>query len=100
MNAPASPINLSPKARFQQSNDTISRHRAMLETREFERASDTAVIQYAALIAETVKDANSAVAAGFKLQAVFEFLHTLRNLGEQPQRAVPTDRNDNLKHNV
>ncbi len=100
MNAPASQINLSPKARFQQSNDTISRHRAMLETREFERASDTAVIQYAALIAETVKDANSAVAAGFKLQAVFEFLHTMRNLGEQPPKIVSAPITQNLNHSA
>lgn len=96
MNTPT--INLSPKGRFLQSNDNVSRHRAMLETREFERASDFAMVQYCAAISESVKDANSACAAGFKLQGAFEYAHTFRNLSEQPQRPPGPVIKDNLNH--
>jgi len=95
-----SPINLSPKGRFLQSNDNVSRHRAMLETREFERADASAMLQYCAMIAESVKDANTALAAGFKLQGAFEHAHTFRLLSEEPPRPATPVTRDNLDHKV
>ena len=97
MNAP---INLSPKSRFQQSNENVSRHRAMLETREFERANDFSLVQYCAALSESVKDMNSAAIAGLKLQGAFEFAHTFRNLGEMPPVAKAPVIKDNLRHDV
>lgn len=96
MNTPT--INLSPKGRFLQSNDNVSRHRAMLETREFERASDFSMVQYCASIAESVRDANTALAAGFKLQGAFEYAHTFRNLSEQAKVPSIPAKADNLNH--
>lgn len=98
MNTPT--ILLSPKGRFLQSNDNVSRHRAMLESREFERASDFSMVQYCAFIAESVKDANTACSAGFKLQGAFEYANTFRMLGEQPKMPAPVAKNDNLDHKV
>ena len=98
MNTPT--ILLSPKGRFLQSNENITRHRAMLETREFERASDFAMVQYCAAISESVKDANTALAAGFKLQGAFEYAMTFRNLSEQPKMPAMPVKADNLNHGV
>lgn len=95
MNAP---INLSPKSRFQQSADNVSRHRALLETREFERATDFSLLQYCAALSESIKDMNSAAIAGMKLQGAFEHAHTFRNLGELPPRPPIAIVKDNLDH--
>lgn len=94
------PINLSPKSRFQQSQDNVSRHRAMLETREFERATDFSMVQYCAVLAESVKDMNSAAIAGMKLQGAFEYAHAFRSLGEIPPRPPLAITKDNLDHKV
>lgn len=94
------PINLSPKSRFQQSQDNVSRHRALLETREFERASDFALVQFCAGLSESIKDMNSAAIAGMKLQGAFEYAHTFRNLGEIPPRPPLAITKDNLDHKV
>lgn len=94
------PILLTPKGRFLQSAENISRHRAMLETREFERAADFSMNQYCASLSETVKDANTAVAAGFKLQGAFEYANTFKMLSEQAPRPTAPDIRGNLDHKV
>lgn len=91
--------NPSPKARFQMSNETVSKHRDMVGSREFERATDFALLQYAGMLATTVSDGNSAMAAGFKIQAAVEYYQTLKLLAESPKVPTPTVLNGNLDHN-
>lgn len=90
-------INPSPKHRFRESGDNISKHRALLEMREFDRALDFAVLQYTLQASSRVGDANGAVALGYKLLGVQEFIATLKTLSEVVP--VPTQTvNENLDH--
>lgn len=93
--------NPTPKKRFQESTDNISKHRDLIQTREFERASDFAMLQYAArLQEETNGNLNSAAAAHLRMTGAQEFLSIFRNLGESVE--LPTHRVEtpNLDHNA
>jgi hypothetical protein len=95
MNTPVN-VNPSPKARFMAVKRAIESHRQMLETPAFERATDMATMEYERLVAEQVRDGNSAMAAGFKIQGALEFLQILKTLAEaQPMPARRGDP-DNL----
>lgn len=75
-------FNPTPKFRFRESGDNISKHRALLEQREFDRAIDFALLQYQLEAASQVKDANGACALGYKILGVQEFVQTLKTLSE------------------
>lgn len=90
-------FNPSPKNRFRESGDNISKHRALLEMREFDRALDFAQLQYTLQASSRVTDANGALALGYKLLGVQEFISTLKTLSEQqivPNQTVA----ENLDH--
>jgi hypothetical protein len=75
--------NPQPKARFQESSQNISKHRDMVESTEFQRACDFALLQYTALMTQTALDNfNIAAACHFKLAGAQEFILTLRTLAE------------------
>lgn len=80
------------------SNDSVSKHRDMVGSREFERGTDFALLQYAGLLSTQIKDGESAMAAGYKLQAAVEFYQTLKLLAETPKAPPLTVVNDNLDH--
>ena len=93
--------NPSPKTRFQESIDNISKHRDLIEMREFQRASDFAMLQYQLELANAANgNVNLAAAAHMKLCGAQEFLLVLRNLGES--FTLPTGGGDtgNLRHDV
>lgn len=93
--------NPSPKTRFQESIDNISKHRDLIQTREFQRASDYAMLQYQVELAgQTNGNVNLAAAAHMKLCGAQEFMLVLRNLGESFE--LPTGGGDttNLRHDV
>jgi len=94
--------NPSPKARFQESQDNISKHRDMIQSREFQRASDFALLQYQIkLAAETNGNVNLAAAAHMKLCGAAELLLVMRNLGETFELAIGgVDDTGNLRHDV
>lgn len=91
-------LNPSPKQRFMQSPDNISKHRELVESREFQRALDYATLEYQLLLAREVQ-ANPQMAGGqgFKLTGATEFTAVLRTLSEMPRldRVIPQD---NLQH--
>lgn len=83
----AIPLNPSPRTRFQLSSDSISKHRKLLDLPELQRALDYAEMQVHAEWAQQVKDGNSAMMAGFKQQAVLEFIQAFKLLAEVPIRS-------------
>jgi hypothetical protein len=107
MNTPTAPIgikappslNPSPKQRFRESADNISRHKSMLETREFERGIDFALMEYQAQLAIRVTDQYTAMSAGLKMQGALEFIQTLKTLTENRTITVTTP-TDNLSGNL
>jgi hypothetical protein len=95
------PANYNPtaKQRFRESADNISRHKALLEMHEYERARDFSQLEYLQQVAQSIRDTNSALAAGYKLQAVFEYQNTFQRLHDQAT-VSPTMMNDNLPSNT
>lgn len=85
------------------SPDNITKHREMVDSREFERAIDFGLMQYQQRLAFTLADetnSNAAAAAALKMKGAMEFVTELRMLGEAP-RPIPTPaRGDNLNHNL
>ena len=76
--------NLSPKVRFMQSGDSISKHRALVDSTEFQRAADFALLQYTGTLAQQTTNANESMAMGLKIQGAHEFLQTMRLLAAAP----------------
>lgn len=93
-------LNPSAKTRFQESNQNISDHRAMVESRAFQRACDFALMEYQGQLA-LVSSENPQLsgAVGLKLAGANEFLMTMRLLSEAP-RLIPRRVPDNLDHKV
>lgn len=88
-------LNDSPKTRFQQSADNVSKHNALVTSRDFQRACDFSMLQYQAYLASQSVDGNGAAASHFKMLGAQEYLATFRTLGSQPQIPKVLDR-DNL----
>lgn len=87
--------NFTPKARFQESSQNVSKHKDLITDPTFVRAIDFAKLQYQVDLAARTTDMNTAARAGTCIMAVEEFLGVLRNLAETP---VPNRivNNDNL----
>lgn len=93
-------INPTPKQRFQESPDNISKHKALLENRELQRAIDFSLAEYSAQLALTVSEnPNLATVAGLKSTGVHEFLMTFKMLATNPPKPVHTP-SQNLDHKV
>jgi hypothetical protein len=97
----ATPINVnpSPKVRFQESAQNISKHRDMIQTAEFQRACDYSLMQMQWILAQDKTDSFNAKAANqLKMDGVLEYLAIFRTLGEQPQAAPRILDTGNLAH--
>jgi len=92
--------NPSPKRRFMASAQNVTSHRDMIATREFERGSDFAMLQYQWTVNAGMTDTQSALAAAYKLQGANEFLQTMKLLGETPRMPAPVIDQQNLDHKV
>lgn len=87
-------LNPTPKARFQLSNDNISKHRDMVDKREFERGADFALLQYSA---ELCDKENNPTVVGLKIAGAHEFLKIFRLLSERAELKPLPRPNDNLQ---
>lgn len=91
--------NPSPKKRFQESTDNISKHRDLIQSREFQRACDFAILQYASRLQdETNGNLNAAAAAHLRMTGAQEFLWTMRNLSEAAEFTAKRTETPNLDH--
>lgn len=90
-------VNPSPKARFQQASDNISKHRALISTHEFQRACDYALLDYQSTLAKQMTTANDAAANHFKITGALEFIQAMRTLGETIVHSEKKDQG-NLDH--
>lgn len=88
-------VNASPKTRFQESGQNLSKHRSLVESTEFQKALDVAMLQYNAELASKCTDANAAMRLGLCILGAQEFVAVLKNLGVTP--VAPTRKpSDNL----
>lgn len=79
----------TPVQRFQTSPDNLSKHRKLVDSPEFQRALDFAMLDWSMEIAATVSDANSALRAGFALAGAVQFMDRLKTLAETPKPPSP-----------
>lgn len=87
MNAPNQIENPSPKQRFRESNENIARHRALVDSREFQRACDFALLEFQNKLCH--KETNPSV-LGLKLVGAQEFLTCFRLISEaEIIRSIP-----------
>lgn len=87
--------NPSPRHRFQESANNVSLHRKMVDSHEFQRATDFAMLEYSASLSTQTVDFQGGAANHFKLRGALEFLQTLRVLAEAPPKIRVMDK-DNL----
>lgn len=83
MSEPKRELPLTPKARFLLSNDNISKHRIMVDSNEFQRACDFAMLQYQTQLMGAVTDGNGAAQVGIKLRGAHEFMQIFRLLSDR-----------------
>lgn len=93
-------LNPSPKTRFQESGDSVSKHRDLVDSTTFQRASDFAMLEYANTLAEQATDANASIHVALRLRGAREFLGVLRNLSEKPTAPPATPAIRTLNHNA
>lgn len=100
MNVNAPNVNPTPKQRFQESADNVTKHREMIQDRAFQRGIDTALLEYQSFVSQEVSNnPGSAAFAGLKMNGAMEFVTILKLLGEQAQRVTPKLVTPNLDHN-
>lgn len=69
-----------------------------MDSREFERGTDFAMLQYCIVLTQNLPDDKAAAAAGYKMAGAMEYLLQVKMLGEVPPPA-PKRTSDNLKEN-
>lgn len=89
-------INPTPRAKFQAPVNNVKDHRALLELPAFDRAIDSALLEYQRLLADQSRDGNSAMAVGFRSMGAVEFVNILKTLGESSTVVTPKKDLDNL----
>lgn len=82
-----------------ESNQNISDHRVMVDSKPFQRAADFAVMQYQVQLALD-NDLTKAAANHMKMTGALEFLQTFRLLAESSKPAAVRAPSDNLNHQL
>lgn len=76
----------------------VSAHREMIQSEDFSRSIDFALMEFQRLVSQTPLDNfNAAAAAHFRITGAQEFIHVLRNLSETP-KITPIKSDGNLDH--
>jgi hypothetical protein len=96
--------NLTPKQKFQQSDVRMSDHNRMIESEAFDRACDTALLEYSLILFKQQAERpeagfNGAAASNLRLMGANEIIDTIRKLSVQPSKVITRD-NINLNHHV
>jgi len=79
-------VNPSPGTRFRASNDNISKHRDLVDSREFQRALDFAKLEMLDQITRgrPVQGMNDYAIMGLEMVGAMHFCDILLHLSEQP----------------
>lgn len=92
------PVFPTPKQKFAAEAAYVREHKALIQRPEFERAIDTALLQFSRQLSETPpNDMGGAASSYLRLLGAQEFARLLFNLAEQPIATVKRDL-DNLDH--
>jgi hypothetical protein len=88
-------VNPSPKTRFMQNGDHIVKHKQMVDSPEFQRGIDFAMLHCQSLWAAQITDGNTAMAVGLKMQGAMELAQNMKMLAESHRPQIARS-NDNL----
>lgn len=94
--------NPSPKSRFQENPQNVTKHRELMELPQVQRSLDAAMLQYQAALCNAMpSDINGAAAVGLRILGAQEFLAIFRLISEN---YVPEGNNTaskaNLEHRI
>ena len=92
-------INLTPKERFCEAADSVTKHRDLVDSVEFQRGCDFAMLEMTRLLSDQVNTANESIPAALMIRGAHEFVKVFRNLSEKPSPlpAQPANRGLNYK---
>lgn len=79
-----------------ESADNVSKHRALVDSRQFERGADFAMLEYTSQLAQQTDSQYAAMAGGLKMQGALEFLAIFKKLAEAPVTAPKLTLSSNL----
>lgn len=82
-----------------ESAQSITKHRDMVSSNEFQRGADFAMLQYNMILSNQTANADSAMLSGMKLQGAIEFLTVFRMIAEPIQMPKPQVM-ENLDHHA
>ena len=89
--------NPTPAQRFRDAPDNIRKHRDMIDSHEFQRAADFAMLEYQVRLTMSANPAPADV-IGQRITGALEFLQVMRFLGEVPQPVAPRRDVGQLNH--
>lgn len=74
--------NPSFREQFRETANHITAHRDLVDSPAYTRAVHFGLLEFQSFLSGQVRDGNSSVAVGYKLQGAFELLSIMRNLAE------------------
>lgn len=82
-----------------ESSDFTSKHRNLVDSPEFQRACDFAMLELTRELSNAANDANASIPVALMIRGAHKFVETFRNLSEKPLDvpSVPPMRNLNHK---
>lgn len=90
-------VNPSPRQRFQESSQSISHHRELIQRNEFQRALDYSLLHIQYVMAKMeFKDFNTQAANAIKMVGIHEFIAIFKGLAESTPTAPRVVDPDNL----
>lgn len=81
-------VHLSPKSRFQQSQDNLKKHHALVDSNDYARGVDFALLEYQSQLALKCSNDAAAHGMGVKITGVLEYLEVFKRLADV--NVVPT----------
>lgn len=96
MNQPQNPLTASPKQRFMQNASNVATHRAIVQSPDFQRSLDSALLNYTQKMSKV--SGQQAAISSLKIAGAVEFIEELKTLAEAT-RLPETKPQDNLSQN-
>jgi hypothetical protein len=72
-----------------ESSQSVSKHRELVTSSDYQRGCDFAMLQYTAALANQTNSADTAMVAGLKIRGAHEFLEVMKTLGETIKMPAP-----------
>lgn len=86
---PTPTISKTPSERFKLNKELVDGYLGIISSPIYQQSVDFGLLEFVNDLADTVKDGNSAAAAGFKLAGAIAVLNSIRDLSRIPEIKKP-----------